>query len=202
MVLGLTLHAQYKGYTPIKDPAAFQTAFAAAAQKTNSFRADFVQEKNLSLLEEKIVSKGKFWFRRENLVRMEYQQPFQYLMIINGNLVHIKDGQKENTVSVKSNRLFQKINTITIDCVRGTALQNGDFQSKVFDGQQYFLLELVPVSKELKDLFAKILLYLDRKDYSVQRIDMVENGGDNTLITFNQKEVNVQIPDAVFAVKK
>ncbi len=50
---------------------------------------------------------------------MEYNQPFQYLMIMNRDNVYVKDGQKENKVSSKSNKLFQQINRITVDCVQG-----------------------------------------------------------------------------------
>ena len=42
------------------------------------------------MLSEKIISKGKFWFKKDNLVRLEYVQPYQYLMIINKNNIFIK----------------------------------------------------------------------------------------------------------------
>src|SRR5215218_2910128 len=97
--------AQYPGYAPVTALETFQSRFTAEAQKTNSIKSDFVQEKNLGMLSEKIVSKGKFWFKKESRVRMEYSHPFQYLLIINGNKVYIKDGGKENTVSTKSNKI-------------------------------------------------------------------------------------------------
>ena len=100
------------GYKPVADQSAFKTQFAAVSQKTNTIKSDFVQEKNLGMLSEKIVSKGKFWFKKENAVRMEYTSPFQYLMIINGSKIYIKDSQKENRMSAKSNKLFQSINKI------------------------------------------------------------------------------------------
>src|SRR5262245_1118284 len=77
------VQAQYPGYKILTDANDFKTKFTAASQKTNTIKSDFVQEKELSMLSEKIVSRGKFWFKRENAVRMEYTTPFQYLMIIN-----------------------------------------------------------------------------------------------------------------------
>lgn len=198
---GFSIQAQDKSFQELKDPTAFKTAFAAASAKMNSFRADFTQEKNLSLLSEKIKSAGKFSFKKENKVRMEYRQPFDYLLVINGNYVRIKDGQKSNTISVKSSKLFQKINQLTVDCVSGKVLSNTDFQSKIFESPQAFLVQLTPVSKELKDLFSSIQVYLDKKDYSVSRLNMVEKGGDNTLIVFSQKEINAAIGDDQFSVK-
>ena len=70
------------------------------------------------MLSDKIISKGKFWFKKENKVRMEYMQPFQYLMILNNNNIYIKDGQKENKISTGSNKLFQQVNRIVVDCVQ------------------------------------------------------------------------------------
>jgi outer membrane lipoprotein-sorting protein len=187
-----TARAQYAG---------FKTQFATASQKIKSIRCDFVQEKNLSLLSEKIVSKGKFLFKKENKVRMEYVQPFKYLMIINNNNVYIKDGNKENKVSAKSNKLFQQINRLMIDCVNGTALNNPDFSVKAFESNTAYLIELTPVAKNLKPLFKNINITVDKKDYSASRIEMKEQSGDNTIIDLINKELNANLPDELFAAK-
>ena len=197
----LSVSAQYTGYKTIADLVKFKEQFSLIARKTATIKSDFVQEKNLSMLSEKIVSKGKFWFKKDNLVRMEYNQPFKYLIIINKNNVYVKDGQKENKISTKSNKLFQQINKITVDCVQGTALNNPDFKIRVFENNQGFLIELSPVAKNLKEFFKNINVVVDRKDYSVMRIEMHELSGDNTIINFTNKELNVNIPDALFAIR-
>jgi outer membrane lipoprotein-sorting protein len=89
--------AQIKGFTPVKDLPAFKKSFAEASKKVNSIKCDFVQEKNLSVLSEKITSKGTFMFMKQNKTRLEYIKPFKYLLIINGDKVFIKDEQKSNT---------------------------------------------------------------------------------------------------------
>jgi outer membrane lipoprotein-sorting protein len=193
--------AQYAGYAPVADLAKFKADFAAASQKINSIKSDFVQEKNLSMLAEKITSKGKFWFKKESQVRMEYTLPYQYLMILNKDKVFVKDGQKENKVSTKSNKLFQQINKIMIDCMQGTALNNTDFKTKVFENKSASLVELTPVTKGLKEMFKSINVIVDKKDFSVISIQMQELSGDNTLIRFSNKEINAALPDTLFAIK-
>jgi outer membrane lipoprotein-sorting protein len=200
-VPALWLQAQYAGYKPVTDMAAFKTQFTAATQHTQSIKSDFVQEKTLSMLSEKITSKGKFWFKKDNLVRMEYNQPFQYLVIINNNNVFVKDGQKENKISTKSNKLFQQINRMMVDCVQGTALNNPDFKVAVFESAQGYLVELSPVVKGMKDYFKNINIVLSRKDYSVSKLEMYEQSGDNTVISFINKELNAVIADALFVIK-
>lgn len=197
----LGVQAQYPGYTLLTDSKKFEVQLSSAAQRTGTIKSDFVQEKNLSMLSEKIISKGKFWFKKESLVRMEYTQPFHYQMVINKNSLFIKDGLKQNTLSTKSNKIFQQINRITVDCIQGTVMSNPDFKTRVFEGKSSYLIELSPVTKGIKDLFATIKVVVDKKDYSVGSIEMLELSGDNTIIRFVNKELNVNIPDALFAVK-
>ncbi|HVM89859.1 MAG TPA: outer membrane lipoprotein carrier protein LolA [Puia sp.] len=192
--------AQHAGYSLTTDISKFKQEFSSASQKMQSIKSDFVQEKNLSMLSEKIISKGKFWFKKDNMVRMEYYSPFQYLMIMNRNNVYLKDASKESKVSTSSNKLFQQINKITVDCVRGTALANTDFNFKIFESERNYLVELSPVAKNLKEYFRNINIVVDKKDYSVNRIDMIEISGDNTIINFTNKELNATIPDAIFII--
>jgi len=198
VILACSVKAQHAGYTAVKDTAVFKQQFATASQKISSLQSDFVQEKNLSMLSEKIVSKGKFWFKKDNKVRMEYNQPFQYLMILNNNNIYIKDGQKENKMSASSNKLFQQINRIVIDCVKGSAFSNTDFRINVFENKQTYLIELSPVVKNLKDIFKTINVTVDKKDYSVLSIQMNEVSGDYTSINFINKQINASLPDALF----
>jgi len=200
LMTACVVKAQYPGYKLISDAADFNTKFAAASQKITTIKSDFVQEKELSLLSEKIVSKGKFWFKRENAVRMEYTQPFQYLMIINGSKIYIKDSQKENKISAKSNKLFEQINKTMMDCVNGSALNNPDFTARVFEAGDTYLAELSPVNKNLKSLFRNINLTVSKKDFSVTKIEMHEPSGDMTTINYINREMNVSLPDALFAI--
>lgn len=199
-ITGFSSIAQYPGYSSVADIQKFKTDFSSATQKITSIKADFVQEKNLAMLSEKIISKGQFWFKKDSRVRMEYQQPFTYLIILNKDKVYVKDGQKENKVSTRSNKLFQQINKIMIDCMQGSTLSNPDFKTRVFENKNSALVELTPVTKGLKELFKTINVVVDKKDFSVSSILMQEISGDNTLIRFNNKELNSSIPDALFTI--
>ena len=200
IIHGSIAEAQYPGYTLLANTRSFKEQFAAASQKINTLTSNFVQEKNLSMLSEKIISKGSFWFKKDKRFRMQYNDPFQYLMILNNDNVYIKDGQKENTISTRSNQLFRQINAMMIDCVRGTALSSPDFSFRVFESGQSYLIELSPVSKNLSKFFKNINIIVDKKDYSASAIEMYELSGDNTVIHFINKELNTIIPDALFTI--
>ncbi len=195
------LNAQPAGYTPIKDLANFKEQFTVIAQKTETIKSDFTQEKNLSMLSEKIISRGKFWFKKDNRLRMEYDTPFKYLVILNSGNMYIKDDKKETTVSLKSSKIFQQINKIILDCVQGAVFNNPDFITNVYENKAAYMVELSPVAKTLREFFTTIEVVIDKKDYSVTTIEMNEDSGDNTVLHFTNRELNTTVPDALFSIK-
>src|SRR6188768_3222118 len=91
--------AQPKGYKLVSNVQAFQQSLAKSTAALKTLQSDFVQTKHLSLLAEKISSKGKFYYSKEDKVRIEYTAPFQYLLVMNGGQIMIKDEQKTSRVN-------------------------------------------------------------------------------------------------------
>ena len=197
---GIVAQAQPKGYTPIKDVASFRQAFSRESGKIQSIESGFRQEKVLSALTETIQSRGQFWFKRANKVRIEYKTPFLYTMILNGDKMLIRDGEKQSQINVRSNKLFQQVNRIMIDCVQGTILDSKDFTARVFENDGSYLLELTPTSKALREFFQIINLTVQKADYVASSIEMNEPGGDKTTIYFVDRKLNNPIADAVFTL--
>jgi outer membrane lipoprotein-sorting protein len=152
------------------------------------------------MLSEKINSTGKFWYKKKDKLRMEYIHPYPYLMLLNGGKIFVKDGQKENKFSANSNKIFQQVNRILIDCVSGNMLNNPDFQARIFESSNSFLIEFQPMAKNLKELYKNINIVMDKKEYTATAVEMFELSGDKTIIRFQNKELNAQIPDSVFNI--
>ena len=197
---GLGVLAQYPGYKLWNQTDVFKKSFAQASDATSSIQADFLQEKSLTMLSEKINSTGRFMYRKKDQVRLEYLQPYPYLVILNAGKLYLKDGQKENKISAGSNPIFKQINRIMIDCVSGTMLDNPDFESRIFENEGTWLIEFKPRAKNLKDLYKNINLVLDKKDFTASSISMYEVSGDKTIIRFQNKQINAQIPDSAFNI--
>src|SRR5690348_7324919 len=81
----LTCLAQPAGFNTVKNTQALKDALSKSNTTVQTISSDFTQVKNMALLKEKIKSKGKFYFKRDDKVRIEYIQPYSYLMIMNGS---------------------------------------------------------------------------------------------------------------------
>jgi outer membrane lipoprotein-sorting protein len=201
LIVPVCAFGQPNDFVPASDADAVKKQLAAKAAATKSLRCKFIQEKNLQMLSEKIESRGIFMFRQPDKVRMEYTDPFKYLMVINSDRVTIRDGQKTNTFSARSNKMFTLINRVILDCVRGTVFSNKDFSTAIYTRTGKYLVIMKPLKKDLQAFFESIHVYLDATDGTVLQMDMREPSGDNTLITFTEKEINAAIPDTDFVVQ-
>lgn len=191
-----------QSFTPVKDDAAIRKRFAEVSKSTLSIKSDFIQEKNLSMLAEKVTSKGVFYFKQNNKVRLEYTQPFKYLLIMNNGKAMIKDDAKTTQMDMHKTKIFQQVNNIIVDCVHGSALSNPNFQVKIYENKNQLRLDMKPTAKGMKEFFDNIVIFIDKTDYSVLKMQMNELSGDNTIITFTNKEINGNIADNLFALVK
>ena len=186
-------------YKPIEDISLFKSNLAEMSRKTNTIKSDFIQEKNLSFLSEKIISKGLFFFKKENKIRWQYTDPFDYLIIINDNNIFIKDEDKESKYDMGSNKIFNEINKIITGCIQGEILNNDkDYKIEYYENDNFYYVKLTPYSDKMKEFLNNIDIYFDKKDFSVSILEMIELSGDYTKIEFINKRLNEEIPDKEF----
>ncbi len=191
--------APLKGYEMVLESSQIREKFSAASNSINSFKADMTQEKHLKMLQDKLTSKGLFYYQKENKIRIEYVTPFKYLMVINGAKIAIKDNNNKMTkIDAGNNAIFKQINSLMIDCIKGSFLANKDFSIALFQNKEYYLFQLTPVKKGLKDFFSTIQIFVFKSDYSIQKLVLKENGGDFTIIHFSNKNINLALPASLF----
>ena len=192
--------AQPKGFKPVQNLAAFQQSLAKNTATVQSIQSNFSQVKHLSLLADKISSKGKFYYRKEDKVRIEYSTPFQYLLVMNAGQIMVKDEQKTSRINTRNSKMMQSVNRIMIDCMRGSVLANPDFKVTAFENGSDYLLSLSPANEAMKKLFKQIDVYLARANFDVDRLTMTEQGGDYTDMNFSGTQHNAALSDALFKV--
>lgn len=185
----------------VKDTLALKQKIEAMSKSTISIESDFTQQKELSMLSEKIISKGHFVFKKDNLLRWEYNSPTKYLIVINKDKIWIKDEKKTSKFDMNSNKVFKEINDIMLSCVQGTIFKSNKFKTTYFENEKSFKLELHPLDKNMKATFKKINLYFDKSVTSVSKMDMVEVSDDITTIDFTNKKLNAQIAENIFTIK-
>jgi outer membrane lipoprotein-sorting protein len=189
------------GFKPIKDTTAFKQKMQEQSKLISSMESNFTQEKYLSVMSEKIITKGHFYFKKTNMLRWEYTDPYKYIIAINKDKMLIKDNNKITKYDINSNKMFKSINEMMVNTVQGNLLNNKDYKASYFENEKNYLVELTPVQKAAKDFLKNIYLYIDKTDYAVIKVKMTEPGDDYTTIDFTDRKTNQLIADEKFTIK-
>ena len=201
LLSSINVLAQPTGFKKLDDVNTFKAAVAKNHKSINDITADFKQIKHLSLLADKIQSKGKFYFKKEDKVRIEYTNPYSYLVVMNGTKMLVKDEQKTNKINAGNSKMMQSVNRIMVDCMQGTVLDNPDFKVTAYHNAKQYMLTMVPTTSDMKKLFQQIDVHMNKTSLDVEQLVMKEQGGDYTELEFFNTSHNTSLNEALFKVK-
>lgn len=171
----------------------------ASALKT--MQCDFVQTKQLKMLNDKMVSKGKMYYQQPNSLHWEYTTPYTYTFILNDNKVLLKNKQRNDVIDVNQNKLFREIARIMMNSVVGNCLQDDkSFKSSISVVGGEWVATLLPLRKDMKQMFQRIVLHFSQKQAVVTQVELTEKNGDKTVIELKNIKTNGPIDTHMFAL--
>ena len=196
IMLGCTLTAQ--GQTE----AQMRREIQAVAQSVKSMQCDFEQTKQLSLLNDRLVSKGRMSYRQGDQLCWEYLSPYSYAFILNGSQVLLRNDRRSKVIDTRQNKQLRELVHIMMTSVMGSSLTSGkDFHVtlKAEDGQ--WVATLQPQRRDLRRMFRQVRLFFDKSRKLVSRVELTEKKGDMTVIELKNVKTNVPIADETFKSK-
>jgi len=202
MLLASGLQAQTLKKASAAQSSQMITAINKTAASLRSIQCDFTQTKSMSFLNDKMVSHGKMYYTNNGKLRWEYTTPYRYTFVISRGKVTMQSSKKTSTVNLASSRLFQSIADIMVSSVTGKSLTNNkDFAVEMYTSGNQWVASLTPRRGDMKKMFKMVRLYFNQQHSMVSRVEMVENGGDKTVIELSNVKTNTTIPASMFTVK-
>lgn len=186
----------------LKNLKEFENRLYQEAQTTSSIACDFTQVKYLDVFDEKIISKGKFYYQKSNKICMDYAQPMNYLIVINGTKMKIVSDGKKSILNLNSNKMMNEMQDMLTACMIGDLSKiSSDYQLKYFEDAKYYLIKIIPSSKTVQTYIHSIQIYLDKKDMSVYKLCLSETATNYTEYEFSNKKFNSLIDETTFTVR-
>lgn len=172
-----------------------------AAQSMKTMQCDFVQTKHLKMLNDKMVSKGKMYYQQADKLHWEYTTPYTYTFILNGSKVLLKKGTRNDVINVSQNKMFKEIARIMMNSVVGKCLTDTkSFKTSISESQSEYVATLIPQTKDMKQMWTKLVLHFNRKQMMVSKVEMHEKNGDRTIIELLNAQTNKTIDTKQFAI--
>lgn len=177
----------------------FKDLVNETSRTTQTIQSDFVQYKHLEFLSNDIITQGKMVFKSPNKVKWEYTEPFQYSIVFLEDKLLINDGGTKSNIDMGNSALFQKLNQLIVNSVKGNLFQDTDFDMEYFKVGGYYKVVFTPKDEKIKSYIASFILNFDKDQAVVQEVKMVEPSADFTRIVFTNRKINQAVNDAVFS---
>lgn len=197
----LRVHAQTtEKYIKVTNMQEVRQVFEQIKKASTSIDADFVQEKKIDILENTLISKGKFLFKQKNSLRLEYTSPSYYLVVMAGGKMLIKDADKKTKIDSKGSKIFTQVQNIMTGILAGEVVDSKDFKYELFKSDVNYKIKLYPQTGVIKDLLNEVEFITNRSSLKAQSMTMFERSGDVTIMKFKNVKMNIPLDDKVFLV--
>ncbi len=177
----------------------FPPDMRSALKEVNTLTCDFQQEREVSVLTDKGISRGSLVYKKDVALLWQYNMPDRSgFLIRNNELVLLgRDGKPVNDNGAGG--LFRQIGNIVLMGLNGEILEeNEDFKPQIVNGGDYLHVKLEPVKQGLKRLFSELELYFRKEDYMIQTVVIHEVSGDKTTVRMGNIRVNIPIEEKMF----
>ncbi len=191
------INAQIK---KMKDVETFKQRIEKEATSVKSIESDFTQIKHLNLFNEDITSKGKFYYKYNDKISLDYSSPTKYLIVINGDKLKIVSDGKKNVMSLKSNKIMKEMRGMLTACMSGNISQISGYNMEYFEDASSYLITVKPTNKSVQGYISGFDIYMDKKDLSVSKLRISESATDYTDYLFHNKKFNTLTDDKKFSV--
>jgi len=177
--------------------AEFKAQVQQRASQIQTISSDFVQYKHLAFLSNDIETSGSLKFKSPSTIKWEYLEPFQYAVLFKDEHMYINDQGKKSNIDIGSNELFENLNTLIVNSIKGSMFDQEKFSitySKVEGGT---MVDFIPKNPAFSKYIKSFQIQFN-KQFDVEIFKMIEPTDDYTRIVFKNKVINTPIGDAVF----
>lgn len=185
---------------PLSPPeiSSFKQDVARQAKDLESLSSDFTQTKHIQLMKDTSISKGRLYYKSPNILKWEYQIPYNYKILFKENQLYINDDGEKSVTSLRSNKLFEKLVGLISGSVNGKLLEDPDnFDISYFRSGDLTSAVIIPKDPGLKQMFKEIILIFN-KDNRLNSVQLMEEEGDYTQIDFKNIRLNEKFDNSVF----
>jgi outer membrane lipoprotein-sorting protein len=173
-------------------------AIEEAQRETRSITADFRQVKHLTLLDEPLVSNGRFLFAKPDRVRLDVVEPEPATIVIRGADIHIPGLPEKDRQALSASPMVAMLAQLGAVFSGSVEKLEESFEVAATAEGDGVRLVLVPRSAEWKKTFQRMQLDFAGADLVVREIRIEDALGDRLEITMDGVRRNVDLADDLF----
>lgn len=185
---------------PRSEHEAFMKRMSATLKLVKSLKADFTQERHLSVFLDVLRAKGTFYFEMPDRLRWELREPYASVLVFNSGHAAKFNMQGKRLVKMKLGMedLLQEVLKQIISIMHGDFDRiRGVYGFSLSRGKD-IRLTMSPLSAGVSKMIKSIELSIDPVSYHVTKITIREPRGDYIEIGFYGEEENSGMDERIF----
>jgi outer membrane lipoprotein-sorting protein len=152
--------------------------------KSPGFSASFEEKKQIKLLRDPIVNRGRLYFASPSLFARHIDRPFRSGIFLKKDMIILWDGRGTKTVSLDRHPAVAALATSFLSLLQGDRKQLERNYSIEFNGSyQAWTLELLPKQATLKKLISA--MSFSGKGLQLTQMNLTEASGDSSVTQFS-----------------
>ena len=188
------------------DPAVAEVVarFSQAQAAIETMQAEFEERKKLTLLKDEVVLTGTFYHSRPMNFLWDYRTPSPKKILLTPELLlaYYPDLNKAEEVNVrrwnKRIRRYLQLGVEADELQRDYDLALAPAEENEMEGTD--LLILTPKSRRSRSKLDHIRIWVDSETGHTRRTAYLDESGDYTTFTFQNLEINADIPDSLYSI--
>ena len=178
-----------------------------ANRRLEDLQADFVQIKEMALFDDRIISRGKFYFRNPDKLVLDTQSPEHQQLIINYNHVwlHYPELKQVHELSLKQTKGLSALFVGFGGSVKNIRDQFNVSLEKFevnATGKTTYTLSLeplkgTPAASPALGLRRVLLTVVEGKWYPI-RTEIIQKNGDRSILNYTNHEINLKLSESRF----
>lgn len=179
----------------------FSEKLKSASEKTETISCDFNQTKYMSVLTKPVTSKGRFYYKREQNICLEYSAPQGNAVVMSSGRFKMVNAGNTTVIDNKANPMMRQLSEMLTACMTGNIeLFGADATTDFYESAMLYTVVITPTNRRVKAYIKQIVLSFDKQDMTLSMMRMNENGSDYTVYEFKAKKINVPVSEAKFKI--
>jgi outer membrane lipoprotein-sorting protein len=185
---------------PVSEQDVLMQRITGTLQSVKSLKADFAQERHLSLFLDVLSARGRLYFVMPDRLRWELSEPYASVLVFNGGNVakFVREDGKLVKMKPGMEDMLQEVLQQITSIMRGNFKKLRDvYDISLFQGKDY-RLSMRPLSAGLSKIIKSLDLSIDPGSSHVTTITIREPQGDYIEIKFSGEEENRTLDNRLF----
>lgn len=179
----------------------FFSRLSRQSSEVFSITSHFTQTKYLTLINNKLVSEGTFYYQKRGKIRFDYTQPKSMSIIMMPDKLQIIASDRKTTYDLSTQKSLAELAAVMDACISGKIKDlPKDFVAEYRMENDAHVIRITQLNKSVKNPYSLIELRLNLNNYCLEQLTLFEKSDDFTTYNFTNISVNQILKSSLFMI--